>query len=162
MYSKALSRIYRKPILSPNGVMSDEIKDLEVLPPVMREVPQTRHHVKNEQLGLQIRDMARLGLAKGNVAIAARITPYLLEKYYLEEFLEGQAEMQRGLAAKAVSEAMEGNTPILLHLLKTKLGWNETQLIEHSGEIRNVVSAKPMTKEEFIERYLQKDDTVDT
>lgn len=127
---------------------------LEVLPPIMREVPQTRHHVKDEQLGLQIRDMGRLGLGKQNVALAARVSVYILEKYYLEEFLEGQAEMQKGLAAKAVSEAMDGNTAILLHLIKTKLGWSEQHQIEISGEVRNVVSSKPLTKEEFIQRYL--------
>jgi hypothetical protein len=81
----------------------------------------------------------------------------LLEKYYLEEFLEGQAEMQRGLASVAVSEAMNGNTPVLLHLLKTKLGWSEQHQIEISGEVRSVVSSKPLTKEEFIQRYLDKE-----
>ena len=130
--------------------------EMEVLPPVLREIPQTRHHVKNEQLGLQIRDLARLGLSKSSTALAARLSTHLLEKYYLEEFLEGQAEMQKGLASVAVSEAMAGNTPVLLHLLKTKLGWSEQHQIEISGEVRSVVSAKPLSKEEFVERYLTK------
>ncbi len=131
--------------------------EVEVLPPVLREIPHTRHHVKNEQLGLQIRDLARLGLSKSSTALAARLSTHLLEKYYLEEFLEGQAEMQRGLATVAVAEAMNGNTPVLLHLLKTKLGWSEQHQIEISGEVRSVVSSKPLTKEEFIARYLDKE-----
>jgi len=131
--------------------------EVEVLPPVLREIPHTRHHVKNEQLGLQIRDLARLGLSKSSTALAARLSTHLLEKYYLEEFLEGQAEMQRGLASVAVAEAMNGNTPVLLHLLKTKLGWSEQHQIEISGEVRSVVSSKPLTKEEFIQRYLDKE-----
>lgn len=142
--------VLENPDTSPNAV-------IEVLPPVLREIPQTRHHVKDEQLGLQIRDMAKLGLGKQNVALAARVSVYILEKYYLDEFLEGQADMQRGLAAKAVSEAMDGNTAILLHLLKTKLGWSEHQTLEISGEIKNVVSSKPLTKAEFIQRYLLQD-----
>ena len=131
--------------------------EVEVLPPVLREIPHTRHHVKNEQLGLQIRDLARLGLSKSSTALAARLSTHLLEKYYLEEFLEGQAEMQRGLASVAVAEAMNGNTPVLLHLLKTKLGWSEQHQIEISGEVRNVVSSKPLTKEEFIAKYWDKE-----
>jgi len=131
--------------------------EVEVLPPVLREIPHTRHHVKNEQLGLQIRDLARLGLSKSSTALAARLSTHLLEKYYLEEFLEGQAEMQRGLASVAVAEAMNGNTPVLLHLLKTKLGWSEQHQIEISGEVKSVVSSKPLTKEEFIARYLDKE-----
>lgn len=140
------------PKLSESGVGSNEV--LEILPPIMRDIPHTRHHVKNEQLGLQIRDMARLGLSKTATALAARVSNHILEKYYLEEFLEGQADMQKGLASVAVSEAMNGNTPILLHLLKTKLGWSEQHQIEISGEVKSVVSNKPMSKDEFIAKYL--------
>ena len=127
---------------------------VEVLPPVMRVIPQTRDHQKDEQLGLQIRDLAKHGLSKSSTAMTARISTYILEKYYLEEYLSGQAEMQKGLASVAISEAMNGNTPVLLHLLKTKLGWSEQHQIEISGEVRSVVSIKPMSKEEFIAKYL--------
>jgi hypothetical protein len=132
---------------------------IEVLPPIMRQVPHTRDHQRDEQLALQIRDLARLGLSKASTSLAARVSTYILEKYYLEEFLEGQAEMQRGLASVAVAEAMNGNTPILLHLLKTKLGWSEQHQIEISGEVRSVVSAKPLSKEEFIQKYLSPEDS---
>jgi hypothetical protein len=128
--------------------------EVEVLPPIMRVVPQTRDHQKDEQLALQIRDLGRLGLSKSSAALAARITPYLLDKYYSEEFLEGQSQMQKGLASVAITEAMNGNTPVLLHLLKTKLGWSEQQTLEITGEVRAVVSAKPLSKEEFIQKYL--------
>jgi hypothetical protein len=138
--------------------MSDETKELEVLPPVMQPKPHTRDHQRNEDLACQVRDLGRLGLSKGNAALAARISVYLLDKYYLEDYLEGVASMQRGLASVAIAEAMNGNTPILLHLIKTKLGWSEQQIIEHVGEIRAVVSAKPMSKEEFVQKYLSKDE----
>lgn len=136
---------------------SDSNAVIEVLPPVMREIQQTRHHVKDEQLGLQIRDMAKVGLSKSQAAHTARISTYILDKYYLEEFLEGQGDMQRGLATVAVAEAMNGNTPILLHMLKTKLGWSEQHQIEISGEMRSVVSNRPMSKEEFVAKYLTKE-----
>jgi hypothetical protein len=142
--------ILKNPKMSP----IQESLTPEVLPPIMREVPQTREHQKDEQLALQIRDLGRLGLSKSSTALAARITPYLLDKYYSEEFLEGQSQMQKGLATVAIAEAMNGNTPILLHLLKTKLGWSEQQTLEITGEIRSVVSAKPMSKEEFVQKYL--------
>ena len=127
-----------------------------VLPEVLPK--QSPSHEKCERIGSQIRDMARMGLTKGNVAIAARVSPYILDKYYGEEFSAGEAEMRKGLASVAMAEAMSGNTAILLHLVKTKLGWNETQLIEHSGEVRSVVSAKPLSKEEFIQRFIDKDE----
>lgn len=133
---------------------ADQNAVIEVLPPILREIPHTRHHVKDEQLGLQIRDLARLGLSKSASALAARVSVNILDKYYLEEYLAGQAEMQKGLASVAVAEAMNGNTPVLLHLLKTKLGWSEQHQIEISGEVKSVVSNKPMSKEEFVAKYL--------
>jgi len=118
---------------------------------------QSPSHTKCERIGAQIRDMARMGLTRGNVAIAARISPYILDKYYADEYASGEGEMRKGLATVAMAEALNGNTAILLHLVKTKLGWNETQLIQHSGEVRSVVSAKPLSKEEFAEKFLSKE-----
>jgi hypothetical protein len=132
------------------SVQNDEIK-VEVIH------KQSPSHTKCDRIGAQIRDMARMGLTRGNVAIAARISPYILDKYYADEYAAGEGEMRKGLATVAMAEALNGNTAILLHLVKTKLGWNETQLIQHSGEVRSVVSAKPLSKEEFAEKFLNKE-----
>lgn len=132
-----------------------EVLAPEVVPPLLREVPKTVNHQRNEQLAFQIRDLGRLGLSKGNAAIAARISGRILDKYYAEDYMRGVSEMQKGLASVAIEQAMSGNTPILLHLLKTKLGWSEQQIVEHVGEIRAVVSNKPLSKEEFVQRYLE-------
>lgn len=129
-----------------------------VLPEVLPKVKPNPSHERCERLASQVKDLARMGLTKGNVAIAVRISAYVLDKYYGEEFAAGETEMRRNLAAVAMSEAMNGNTAVLLHLMKTKLGWNETQLIEHSGEVRSVVSAKPLSKEEFTQRFLKGDE----
>jgi hypothetical protein len=142
--------------ISEADVSSNDV--MEVLPPVMMSVQNQRYHIKTPELANQIFDLGRLGLSKSNAAYAARISTHLLEKYYLDDFARGVAEMQRGLASVAVAEALNGNTPVLIHLLKTKLGWSEQHQIELSGEVRNVVSAKPMSKEEFIERYITKTD----
>ncbi len=132
------------------SVVHDEI-EVEVIH------KQSPSHTKCDRIGAQIRDMARMGLTRGNVAIAARISPYILDKYYADEYAAGEGEMRKGLATVAMAEALNGNTAILLHLVKTKLGWNETQLIQHSGEVRSVVSAKPLSKEEFAEKFLNKE-----
>ena len=68
--------------------MDDETKELEVLPPVLKERPHSVSHVRDEDLASQVRDLGRLGLSKGNASVAARISPYVLDKYYLEDYLE--------------------------------------------------------------------------
>lgn len=144
----------------------DDSKQPEVLP-ALPEISdpkptvysnQRRGHERNEELAGRIRSCAELGLSKGNTVIAVGITPHVLDKYYLDDYLKGVTDMQKCLATKAIQEAMEGNTPILLHLLKTKLGWSEQQIIEHVGEIKAVVSAKPLTKDEFVQKYLTEDE----
>lgn len=144
-------------IVEVEVVKNEENFDLNVQneAPVIHK--QSPSHTKCDRIGAQIRDMARMGLTRGNVAIAARISPYILDKYYADEYAAGEGEMRKGLATVAMAEALNGNTAILLHLVKTKLGWNETQLIQHSGEVRSVVSAKPLSKEEFAEKFLNKE-----
>jgi hypothetical protein len=41
------------------------------------------------------------------------------------------------------------------------LGWTEANVVEHVGEIRAVVSAKPLSRDEFVAKYLEKDTTDD-
>ena len=130
--------------------------EIEVLPARM-EQPHSPAHTRDEFIAGQVKDLGRMGLSKGNTAIACRISQYLLDKYYLEDYLQGVSEMQKSLASVAIAEALNGNTPVLLHLLKTKLGWSEQQVIEHVGEIRAVVSNKPLSKDEFIQKYLEDD-----
>jgi hypothetical protein len=41
-----------------------------------------------------------------------------------------------------------------MYLGKSKLGWTEANVIEHVGTINAVVSARPLSREEFEKRYL--------
>lgn len=151
--------ILEEPKVDSNaGLQIQAIEAVEVLPPLLQEVPPTLNHVRSELLAEQIRDLARMGLSKGNVAIGAKISMYLLEKYYMPDFLEGQSMMQKRIATLAMQAAEEGSVPMIMYLAKTKLGWVEVQTIEHTGEVRSVVSATPLTKEEFARKYLQDDD----
>lgn len=139
---------------------SPKILEAEIVEQTLpQRIEQTqRYHIYDSVIASQVRLLASFGLAKGNVSLASKISVGILDKYYMQDYLEGQAEMQKGLAKVAISEAMNGNTPVLIHLLKTKLGWNETHQLEVSGEVRSVVSAKPLTKEEFVQKYLTKNE----
>jgi hypothetical protein len=142
-------------VVSEEGV---KISEPEIVLDRTTQNKMVSKHEKNPVWAEQIRNMGRIGLSKSNIRTAFGLREHLLNKYYLEDYLAGVAEMQRGLATKAIEEAMNGNTPILLHLLKTKLGWSEQQIIEHVGEIKAVVSAKPLTKDEFVQKYLTEDE----
>lgn len=110
--------------------------------------------VVDEEVAQQVRELARLGLSKNAVRLFLKMRFDSFDRLYGEAYLEGQANMQRRLAGLAMEQAEAGNVPMLMYLCKTKLGWNETSVVEHVGEVRTVVSAVPLTREEFARKYL--------
>ena len=110
--------------------------------------------VIDEEVAQQVRELARLGLSKNAVRLFLKMRFDSFDRLYGEAYLEGQANMQRRLAGLAMEQAEAGNVPMLMYLCKTKLGWNETSVVEHVGEVRTVVSAIPLTRDEFAKKYL--------
>jgi hypothetical protein len=110
--------------------------------------------IVDEEVAQQVRELARLGLSKNAVRLFLKMRFDSFDRLYGEAYLEGQASMQRRLAGLAMEQAEAGNVPMLMYLCKTKLGWNETSVVEHVGEVRTVVSAVPLTRDEFARKYL--------
>jgi hypothetical protein len=105
--------------------------------------------------------LAKLGLSKNAVAIAARLSPIELTRWYNEEYAAGQAGMQEVVARGLMEQAISGNPQVLMYLGKSKLGWTENNVVEHVGTINAVVSAKPLSREEFEAKYLNPPDETD-
>jgi hypothetical protein len=141
--------------------MSDEKEAL--VPEVVGNPERSpRHHVRHAEKALVVYRMAGLGLTKGACAKCIGVSLSVFNREYLEDYDTGTIDMQQELAKLAFDIAKEGNVPMLLHLVKTKLGWNEKQTVEHVGEVRSIVSNRPLTKEEFEARYLSENKEEDT
>ena len=83
------------------------MSDPEVLP-AKRSRKESLTHKKDARLSHSVRELGRLGLSKHAVCVSLQIRDYTFKKYYLDEYLEGQSELQRGLASTAIQEAMNG------------------------------------------------------
>jgi len=118
----------------------------------------SQRYEKDAEVGAMVTRLAKLGLSKNAVAIAAKLSPLELTKWYNEEYLAGQAGMQEVVARGLMEQASAGNPQVLMYLGKSKLGWTENNVVEHVGTINAVVSARPLTKEEFAARYLNPPD----
>lgn len=139
--------------------MADETKpENEALVPevITTRDPNPPRHVKTTQNADVVFRMAQMGLSKGSVAKCIGVSIATFEKYYGEEYSNGTIDMQQTLAGMAFEAARAGSVPMLLHLVKTKLGWNEHTTVEHVGEIRAVVSNRPLTRDEFVRKYIEK------
>jgi hypothetical protein len=129
------------------------VRPIVVNPPRRKDYSNQRYEKDPETMGAVTR-LARLGLSKSAVAIACRLSPTELTKWYGEEYAAGQAGMQEVVARGLMDQAMAGNPQVLMYLGKSKLGWTEANVVEHVGTINAVVSAKPLTRDEFEQRYL--------
>lgn len=151
---------------------SESVKNPEVLPKPNPLASQPRggpknydfaRYVKDEETSERVKRLAALGLSKNAVAVAARLSPRELTSWYNDEYLAGQASMQEVVARGLLDQAMAGNPQVLMYLGKSKLGWTESNTVEHVGTVNAVVSARPLTKEEFAQKYLNEssDDEVE-
>lgn len=147
---------YTTEIVRPIVVKAESSNHVVVHPPRRKDYSNQRYEKDPETIGAVTR-LARLGLSKSAVAIACRLSPVELSKWYGEEYAAGQAGMQEVVARGLMEQAMAGNPQVLMYLGKSKLGWTEANTVEHVGTINAVVSAKPLTRDEFEQRYLKND-----
>jgi hypothetical protein len=133
------------------------VEPVIVKQPPRRKDYSNQRYEKDGETSAMVTRLARLGLSKTAVAIAARLSPNELTKWYGEEYAAGQAGMQEVVARGLMEQAMAGNPQVLMYLGKSKLGWTEANVVEHVGTVNAVVSAKPLSREEFEAKYLNND-----
>ena len=136
--------------------MSDEVE--LVLLPVGTSGCNPPPMVRDEGVADQVRRLAQLGMSKQAIYRFLRLPITRFEKLYLEDYVTGQMDACRKIAGWAMEAAEAGSVPMIMFLCKTRLGWNETSVVEHIGEVRSVVSSQPMTREEFVKRYIDKEE----
>ena len=135
-------------------------RPIVINPPRRKDYSNQRYEKDAETIGAVTR-LAKLGLSKSAVAIACRLSPTELTKWYGEEYAAGQAGMQEVIARGLMEQAVSGNPQVLMYLGKSKLGWSEANVVEHIGTINAVVSAKPLSRDEFEARYLANNNNED-
>ena len=142
--------------LNPAGVV------LQPLATKHRTEYSERVRVKDSEVSQKVMEMARVGLSKTAVAILCGLTRNELYKHYLDDYERGQSNMEHIVAAAAMEQVMAGNPQMIMFVAKTKLGWSEHNVIEHTGTVNAVVSARPLTKDEFAAKYLSENSDADS
>ena len=139
--------------------MSDELAVTESIPTITPEVidpPVPAVDPRYEpEVADKVRRLAEVGLSRTQIAIAVKVSPTEIESGYGAEFAASQASFQQVVASAAMEQVKMGNPQMIQYLCKAKLGWSEHNVVEHVGTINAVVSAKPLTKEEFAKRYIE-------
>lgn len=80
------------------------------------------------------------------------ISDKTIRKYFARELEYARIEAVGAVAARLFKKAVDGDTTAMIFYLKTRGGWKETQITEHSGE---VITKKLSISESEIKKFTQ-------
>jgi hypothetical protein len=80
-------------------------------------------HQPTDQNRLQVKTLAAVGIRHADT----------LAKYYRQELDDGRVDANAVIAKSLYEQAKNGNTTAQIFWLKTRAGWKETQVNEHTG-----------------------------
>jgi hypothetical protein len=91
-----------------------------------------RHKPTDEDRRL-VKTLSAVGVRYTDIADKLEIDHDTLTKHYKKELTEGRMEANAAVAQTLFQQAKAGNTTAMIFWLKTRAGWKEKQVVEHSG-----------------------------
>lgn len=121
-------------------------------------MPDTTPHEPSETSRKTVESMSAYGIPQPDIAKVIGIDPKTLRKYYREELDTAETKANVRVAQSLYSKALgdgRGSVTAAIFWLKTRAGWKETVVNEHTGKdggpIRTISSE--MTPKEAAEAY---------
>ena len=90
-------------------------------------------HQPTDQTRLQAKTLAAVGIKHEDIAAKIGISADTLVKYYKQELDDGRVDANAQIGKSLYEQAKAGNTAAMIFWLKTRAGWKETQVQEHTG-----------------------------
>lgn len=90
-------------------------------------------HQPTDQNRLQVKTLAAVGIRHEDIAAKLGISADTLTKYYRQELDDGRVDANAVVAKSLYEQAKAGNTAAMIFWLKTRAGWKETMVNEHTG-----------------------------
>lgn len=104
-------------------------------------------HQWSEHIATLARSLAMYGVPIKDIAVQAKIGETTLEKYYRKELDEGKAMATAKLTQTAYRLAVdEKNVTMLIFLMKTRLGYRETDKTQEQGVEPKNIQIRPKVK----------------
>ena len=110
-------------------------------------------YIPNEEDRKVVWRSAAYGMTQAQIANRLGISTTTLRNYYRRELDTAAMEWIDDVATTLVTQAKEGSVPAGIFLLKTRAGWKETQVNEHTGKdggpIAHAMDLSALTDEEL-------------
>lgn len=81
----------------------------------------------------QVEQMSAVGITHEQQASLFSIDADTLKKYFKKELAEGALKANKNVASSLYQSAINGNVTAQIFWCKARLGWKETDRIEHAG-----------------------------
>lgn len=78
---------------------------------------------------------ATIGTPQEDIARVLGIDPKTLRKYYRDELDLASAKANATIGGALFNKAKGGDTAAMIFWMKTRAGWRETNVTEHTGEL---------------------------
>ena len=99
----------------------------------MPEGPGRPPHQPTEHSRVQVKTLAAVGIRHEDIASKLGISADTLTKYYKLELDDGRIDAIAQVGQSLYEQAKNGNITAMIFWLKTRAGWKETQVQEHTG-----------------------------
>jgi transposase len=97
------------------------------------EGPGRPPHQPTEHSRVQVKTLAAVGIRHEDIASKLGISADTLTKYYRQELDDGRIDANAQVGKSLYEQAKNGNITAMIFWLKTRAGWKETQVQEHTG-----------------------------
>ena len=82
-----------------------------------------------------VETMSAVGIPQDDIAAFLEIDPKTLRKHYRQELDTAAVKANSAIGGALYKKAMAGDTTAMIWWTKTRMGWSEKVLNEHSGTI---------------------------
>jgi hypothetical protein len=96
-------------------------------------------HRANAAARQAVEQMSAVGIDQETISGALKIDPKTLRKWYAEELDHAATKANAAVGGKLYNKAMSGDTTAMIFWLKTRMGWKETNHVEHVGDFQITV-----------------------
>ena len=112
---------------------------------------QGKEHIPSDESRKLVHTLSAVGIRYIDIALKLEITDDTLRKHYSSELELGRIDANAAIGQTLYQQAKESNTSALIFWLKTRAGWKDTSIIDHTSSDGSMSPKAPLTHEQLIE-----------
>lgn len=97
-----------------------------------------------------------IGMTQDEIALVMEVSVDSLQRHCRHQLDAGRLKVNAKVAAKLFDKAMKGDTASIIFWMKSRAGWKERSVLEHTGPTGGPIETTAMTPKQAAEKYREK------